>query len=161
MAVCPRMSFDSSSSSMPTPTEMRTSCENPENAEKPREWKKLVGLDEEESEEWRNIFQERFDRRTGGDSSKAPFFHFDDFRQTPSWFKVVLSRRVLPISHLLVVRGKDFGKVGTNWRRNKGKMLLLRLRERLQNYLTFFVLQEMLHWRYVQFDFTREVVQEI
>ena len=76
------MSFDSSSSSMPTPTEMRTSCENPQKAEKPRAgWKKLVDLDEEESEEWRNIFQERFDRRTGGNSSKAPFFHFDDQRQ--------------------------------------------------------------------------------
>ena len=75
------MSFDISSSSMPTPTEMRTSCENPEKAEKLRGWQKLVDLDEEESEEWRNIFQERFDRRTGGDRSKAPFFLFDVFNK--------------------------------------------------------------------------------
>ena len=81
------MSFDSSSSSMPTPTEMKTSCENPEKIEKPRGWKKLVdrneeekevlNLDEEESEAWRNIFQERFDRRTGGyDSKQEPFLIF-------------------------------------------------------------------------------------
>ena len=82
------MSFDSSSSSMLTPTEMRTS------SEKPRGWTNLVdlneeksklvdlneeksevkNLNEEKSEVWRNIFQERFDRRTGGNCSKEPFF---------------------------------------------------------------------------------------
>ena len=82
------MSFDSSSSSMLTPTEMRTS------SEKPRGWTNLVNLNEEESEVcnpneeksrladlneeksevWRNIFQERFDKRTGGNCSKELFF---------------------------------------------------------------------------------------
>ena len=74
---------------MPTPTEMKTSCENPEKIEKPRGWKKLVDRDEEESEAWnlddeesgvwRNIFQERFDRRMGPggyDSKQEPFLIF-------------------------------------------------------------------------------------
>ena len=82
MAFVSRMAFDSSSSSMPTPTEMRTSCKNPEKAEKPRSWKKFVDLEDEESEAWRNIIQERFDRRTRGDCSKAHFFPCHVFRQT-------------------------------------------------------------------------------
>ena len=68
MAFCIRMSFDSSSSSMPTPTEMRTSCVNPEKVEN------LVDLNEEKSEVWRNIFQERFDKRMGGYNSKQEPF---------------------------------------------------------------------------------------
>ena len=117
------MSFDSSSSSMPTPTEMRTSCENPEKAEKPREWKKLVDLDEEE---WRNIFQERFDRRTGGDISKACLFPFDVFINL-LLFRCFFSRGTLPFRHLM-----DLAK---NWRENKEKMLPLPSPERLQNNL--------------------------
>ena len=83
MAFCIRMSFDSSSSSMPTPTEMRTSCVNPEKVENlvdhDEEESKLVDLKEEESEVWRNIFQERFDRRMGPggyDSKQEPFLIF-------------------------------------------------------------------------------------
>ena len=34
----------------------------------------LVDPNEEKSEVWRNIFQERFDKRTGGNCSKELFF---------------------------------------------------------------------------------------
>ena len=88
MAFCARMSFDSSSSSMLTPTEMRTSSEKPRgwtnlldpNEEKSKlvdlneEKSEVKNLNEEKSEVWRNIFQERFDRRTGGNCSKELFF---------------------------------------------------------------------------------------
>ena len=92
------MSFDSSSSSMLTPTEMRTSSEKPRgwtnlldpNEEKSKlvdlneeksevknlneEESRLVDLNEEKSEVWRNIFQERFDKRMGGYNSKQEPF---------------------------------------------------------------------------------------
>ena len=92
------MSFDSSSSSMLTPTEMRTSSEKPRgwtnlvdhdeeesevcnlNEEKSEvknpneEESRLVDLNEEKSEVWRNIFQERFDKRMGGYNSKQEPF---------------------------------------------------------------------------------------
>ena len=73
------MSFDSSSSSMLTPTEMRTSSESPKKAEKLGERKKLTEFDEEESEAWRNIFQQRFDKRVGKNRNQAIFLNFDVF----------------------------------------------------------------------------------
>ena len=73
------MSFDSSSSSMLTPTEMRTSSESPKKAEKLGERKKLTEFDEEESEAWRNIFQQRFDKRVGKNRNQATFLNFDVF----------------------------------------------------------------------------------
>ena len=79
MASFARMSFDSSSSSMLTPTEMRTSSESPKKAEKLGERKKLTEFDEEESEAWRNIFQQRFDKRAGNNGNQATFLNFDVF----------------------------------------------------------------------------------
>ena len=79
MASFARMSFDSSSSSMLTPTEMRTSSESPKKAEKLGERKKLTEIDEEESEAWRNIFQQRFDKRVGNNRNQATFLNVDIF----------------------------------------------------------------------------------
>ena len=79
MASFARISFDSSSSSMLTPTEMRTSSESPKKAEKLEERKKLTEFDEEESEAWRNIFQQRFDKRAGNNHNQATFLNFDVF----------------------------------------------------------------------------------
>ena len=79
---------------MPTPTEMRTNCENPENVENPRGRKNLVDLEEEESEAWRNIFQERFDRRTtGGDCKQEHFLLFLCFWKT-AFEKFLLQERL-------------------------------------------------------------------
>ena len=79
---------------MPTPTEMRTNCEKSENVENPRGRKKLVDLEEEESEAWRNIFQERFDRRrTGDNGNQEHFFPFLSFWKT-TFYKILLQEGV-------------------------------------------------------------------